>query len=157
MRAPPLESRRVADDGPAPRQRRDGIFGERRVGVEQQERVAARRGHGVDEGPAAPASGRRDDRRAVVLRYVRRRIRRAAIRHNYFERRAVARREGSPDARDAPADAARLVPCNYAHREAGEAKRCDGVGRNCPVDCSLDMWGCFAAGDSGVAALSVSD
>ena len=44
MRAPPLEPRRVADDGPAPRQRRDGIFGERRVGVEQQERVAARRG-----------------------------------------------------------------------------------------------------------------
>ena len=91
MRAPPVESRRVAADGPAPRQRRDGIFGERRVGVEQQERVAARRGHGVDEGPAAATSGRRDDRRAEVSRYVRRRIRRAAIRHNYFERRAVAR------------------------------------------------------------------
>ena len=94
----------------------------------------------------------------MVSRYLSCRIRRAAIRHNYFERRAVARRrEGSPDARDAPADAARLVPCSYAHREAGEAVRCDGVGRNCPVDCSLDMWGCFAAGDSGVAALSQFD
>ena len=69
----------------------------------------------------------------MVSRYLSCRIRRAAIRHNYFERRAVARREGSPDARDAPADAARLVPCSYAHREAGEAVRCDGVGRNCPA------------------------
>ena len=54
VRAPPLEPRRVADDSPAPRQRRDGIFRERRVGVEQQERVAARSGHGVDEGPPRP-------------------------------------------------------------------------------------------------------
>ena len=56
VRAPPVESRRVADDGPAPRQRRDGIFGERRVGVEQQERVAARRGHGIHKRAAAPAA-----------------------------------------------------------------------------------------------------
>ena len=67
----------------------------------------------------------------MVSRYVRRRIRGAAVGHDDFER-AFAIREGSPDARDAPADAARLVPCSYAHREAGEAVR-DSVGRNCPA------------------------
>ena len=89
---PPVEARRVADDGPAPRQRRDGIF--EIIASAWSSRSASPLGAATASMNAPPRPPPEDatTTAAVVSRYVRRRIRGAAIRHNCAERRAVARR-----------------------------------------------------------------